>query len=80
MVRIGTKRTLAGVTQGYERAIQMRCTYCGKRNKQNNMRRRSPLTSWCCVMHANSYACKNKTCWEEHLQQVRQEQQNEAWV
>jgi hypothetical protein len=80
MVRIGTKRTVSGVTQGFERAIQMRCTYCGKRNKRNNMRGRSTLTSWCSTMHATSYACKTKTCWEEHLQEVRQEHQDEALV
>jgi hypothetical protein len=46
-IRLGNKRTIDGTHRGEIRAVQMRCTYCSKRNKINNVRGRSPLTAWC---------------------------------
>ena len=79
MVRIGTKRTRDGATRGQIRAVQMRCTFCSKRNKQRNVKGRATLTAWSCSLHSTTYACKSKTCWEEHLAEVRREE-TDAWV
>jgi len=77
MVRLGNKRTVEGTHRGEIRAVQMRCTSCSKRNRQNEVRGRAPLTAWCCSVHSEVYACKHKTCWEEHLAEVRQVRERE---
>ena len=60
MVRLGQKKTFDGKHRGEARAIQMRCTYCGVRNKRSKTPGRSPLTAWGCSVHSKIYACKNK--------------------
>jgi hypothetical protein len=80
MIRLGNKRTINGTHRGELRAVQMRCTSCSKRNKKNDVRGRAPLTAWCCSVHPTVYACKQKTCWEEHLSTVRQEREREAMI
>ena len=80
MVRLGNKRTVEGTHRGEIRAVQMRCTSCSKRNRQNEVRGRAPLTAWCCSVHSEVYACKHKTCWEEHLAEVRQVREREDMI
>jgi hypothetical protein len=70
-VRLGEKKIVSGVNRGTSRAVQGRCTSCRARNKRFEKKGRSPNTAWGCVCHAGLYFCKNKTCWEEHLRQVR---------
>ena len=48
-----------------------RCTSCRARNKRFEKKVRAPNTAWGCVCHPGLYFCKNKTCWAEHLRQVR---------
>ena len=71
MIRLGNKRTIEGTHRGELRAVQMRCTYCSKRNKLNHVAGRSPLTAWCCSVHSDTYTCRGRNCWEEHMQEVR---------
>ena len=70
-VRLGEKKIVSGVNRGTSRAVQGRCTSCRARNKRFEKKGRSPNTAWGCVCHAGLYFCKNKTCWAEHLRQVR---------
>jgi hypothetical protein len=77
MVRLGQKKTFDGKHRGEARAIQMRCTYCGVRNKRSKTPGRSPLTAWGCSVHSKIYACKNKNCWEDHLTEVRRSRETE---
>ena len=80
MVRLGQKRTLDGEHRGEARAIQMRCNYCGVRNKRAKTPGRSPLTAWGCSVHSKIYACKNKNCWEDHLTEVRRSRETEFGI
>jgi hypothetical protein len=80
LIRLGNKRTIEGAHRGEIRAVQMRCTYCSKRNKRNHVRGRAPLTAWCCSVHSDVYACRGKNCWEAHVQEVRQEREREAAI
>ncbi len=43
-IRLGNKRTIDGTHRGEVRVVQMRCTLCGKRNK-NGVRERATLTA-----------------------------------
>ena len=70
MVRLGIKRIVEGTHRGEIRAIQMRCTSCSKRNRQNDVRGRAPLTAWCCSVHSEVYACKHKACWRSTWQRL----------
>ncbi len=72
-VRLGEKRIMPGINKGTSRAVQGRCTACRARNKRLEKRGRSPNTAWGCFFcHPGLlYFCKNKTCWAEHLRQVR---------
>ena len=80
IVRLGSKRTAAGVHRGEIRAVQMRCSYCRKRNRRDNVPGRSPLTAWCCSLHTDVYVCKGRNCWEEHVQEVREVRENDNCV
>jgi len=70
-VRLGEKQIMFGVNRGTSRAVQGRCTSCRARNKRFEKKGRAPNTAWGCVCHPGLYFCKNKTCWAEHLRQVR---------
>jgi hypothetical protein len=70
-VRLGEKKIMTGVNKGTSRAVQGRCTSCRARNKRFEKKGRAPNTAWGCVCHPGLYFCKNKTCWAEHLRQVR---------
>jgi hypothetical protein len=80
MIRLGNKRTIDGAHREELRAVQMRCTSCSKRNKKNDLRGRAPLTAWGCSVHHTVYACKHKTCWDEHLSEVRREREREEMI
>jgi hypothetical protein len=69
-IRLGTKRILSGSNKGERRPIQGRCTACSARNKK--MMKRGQGTPYCfCSCHTGKYYCRNKTCWSEHLKEVR---------
>ena len=70
-VRLGEIKVVSGVNKGNSRAIQGRCTSCRIRNKKQEKRGRAPKTAWGCLCHPGLYFCKNKTCWIDHLRQVR---------
>ena len=70
-IRLGTKRILTGTNKGERRPIQGRCTACSARNKKMMRRGRAPRTAWGCSCHGGKYYCRNKTCWSEHLKEVR---------
>jgi hypothetical protein len=70
-IRLGLKKVVTGINKGTMRAVQGRCTSCRARNKKQEKRGRAPNTAWGCVCHPGEYFCKNKTCWSEHLRQVR---------
>ena len=70
-IRRGEKKVVSGVNKGNSRAIQSRCTSCRARNKKHEKRGRAPKTAWTCVCHSSEYFCKTKTCWLDHLRQVR---------
>jgi hypothetical protein len=70
-IRLGQKRIMSGLHKGGLKAVQGRCTSCRIRNKKLEKRGRSTLTAWGCACHRGLYFCKNKTCWAEHLRQVR---------
>ena len=70
-VRLGTKRIVSGTNKGERRPIQGRCTTCSARNKKMMRRGRAPRTDWGCSCHVGKYYCRNKTCWSEHLKEVR---------
>jgi hypothetical protein len=70
-IRLGTKRILSGTNKGERRPIQGRCTACSARNKKMMKRGRAPRTAWGCSCHTGKYFCRNKTCWSEHLKEVR---------
>ena len=70
-IRLGEKKIMTGINKGTSRAVQGRCTSCRARNKRFEKKGRSPNTAWGCVCHPGLYFCKNKTCWAEHLRQVR---------
>ena len=70
-IRLGLKKVATGINKGTMRAVQGRCTSCRARNKKQLKRGRAPNTAWGCVCHPGEYFCKNKTCWSEHLRQVR---------
>ena len=70
-IRLGLKKVVTGISKGTNRAVQGRCTSCRARNKRHEKRGRAPNTAWGCVCHPGAYFCKNKTCWSEHLRQVR---------
>ena len=70
-IRLGEKKIMTGINKGTSRAVQGRCTSCRARNKRFETKGRSPNTAWGCVCHPGLYFCKNKTCWAEHLRQVR---------
>ena len=70
-VRLGEKKIVSGINKGTSRAVQGRCTSCRARNKRLGKKGRSPNTAWGCFCHPGLYFCKNKTCWAEHLRQVR---------
>ena len=70
-IRLGLKRVATGINKGTMRAVQGRCTSCRARNKKQEKRGRAPNTAWGCVCHPGEYFCKNKTCWAEHMRQVR---------
>ncbi len=82
MVRLGQKTTFDGKHRGEARALQMRCTYCGVRNKRAKTPALSPPTAWGCSVHSKIYACKNKNCWEDHLTEVHRSRDTEfvIWV
>jgi hypothetical protein len=70
-IRLGATKILSGINKGTRKAVQQRCTSCRARNKKLEKRGRSPHTAWGCFCHPGQYFCKNKTCWAEHLRQVR---------
>ena len=70
-IRLGQIKVVSGVNKGNSRAIQSRCTSCRARNKKHEKRGRAPKTAWTCVCHSGEYFCKTKTCWLDHLRQVR---------
>ncbi len=70
-IRLGLKKIVTGINKGTMRAVQGRCASCRARNKRQEKRGRAPNTAWGCVCHPGEYFCKNKTCWSEHLRQVR---------
>ena len=70
-VRLGTKRISSGNNKGERRPIQGRCTACIARNRKTMKRGRAPRTAWGCSCHVGKYFCRNKTCWSEHLREVR---------
>jgi hypothetical protein len=70
-IRLGTKRISSGNNVGERRPIQGRCTACIARNRKIMKRGRAPRTAWGCSYHVGKYFCKNKTCWSEHLKEVR---------
>ena len=70
-VRLGTKRISSGNNKGERRPIQGRCTACIARNRKMMKRGRAPRTAWGCSCHTGKYFCRNKTCWSEHLKEVR---------
>ena len=70
-VRLGTKRISSGNNKGERRPIQGRCTACIARNRKLMKRGRAPRTAWGCSCHVGRYYCRNKTCWSEHLKDVR---------
>ena len=80
IIRLGNKRTAAGLHRGEIRAVQMRCSYCRKRNRRDNVPGRSLLTAWCCSVHTDVYICKGRNCWEEHVQEVKEVRENENCI
>ncbi len=76
-IRLGTKKVSSGVGKGEHRAIQGRCTSCSVRNKKNRKAGRVPRTAWGCSCHQGKYFCRNKTCWNEHLRDVRVDNERE---
>jgi len=79
-VRLGEKKIMTGVNKGTSRAVQGRCTSCRARNKRFEKKGRAPNTAWGCVCHPGLYFCKNKTCWAEHLRQVRIDEEIEMEI
>ena len=70
-VRLGTKRISSGNHKGERRPIQGRCTACIARKQKMKQKGRAPRTAWGCSCHVGKYFCRNKTCWSEHLREVR---------
>jgi len=77
-IRLGVKKTKTGRNKGLERAIQGRCTSCHIRQKKNGLKGNSPRTAWGCACHHGLFFCKDKTCWQEHIRHVR-EQESECF-
>jgi hypothetical protein len=80
-VRLGAKKIMTGVNKGTSRAVQGRhYTSYRASNKCFGKKGRAPNTVWGCVCHPGLYFCKNKTCWAEHLRQVRIDQEIEMKI